>query len=564
MTDAAPAPPGLGPSQQIRRTRRWAWVLAGLLCWLVGYPLLLTALEAFGGVRDPTLQYFAEFFGRPDEWRALWRSAWLSVVSVALAALVGVPLGFIFERTEFPGRQVLGVLVALPVALPPLVGVIAFLFLYGESGFLARALQAIGFESVRWTFSGPVPILLVHTYSFYVYFYLMTRAGLARLDGAKVDAARSLGASRFMILRRVTLPLLRPSLAGASILTFMTALASFSAPYIFGGGFRVMPTQIVASKLNGEVGMAQVETVMLGLMALCGLLLLRLLDTTDDLAAGERGVPPARAHLTTPGARVVAALAGWLLALVLLLPHLTLLLLSLVPPNTWTIEALPPVLSLRNYGALFSEPERLRPMLNSLWMATAATAAALCLAILAARAALRLRGFIGRLLGALLIAPWAIPGTVFAIALATCFSVSQPWALRFILVGTSWILPLAYLVRSLPVTGRAVLAGLRQMDSTLEEASASLGASGPRTFWKVVLPLLRPALFAGGGLALITALGDFVVSINLYTFETRPIAIEILSSLRLQETGVAAAYGVFLMILSALVFLIWGDRLQRD
>jgi len=101
MTD--PAITHSVPDLQIRRTRRWAWLLAGLLCWLVGYPLLLTALEAFGGVRDPTLQYFAELFGRPDEWRALWRSAWLSVVSVVLAALVGVPLGFIFERTDFPG-----------------------------------------------------------------------------------------------------------------------------------------------------------------------------------------------------------------------------------------------------------------------------------------------------------------------------------------------------------------------------------------------------------------------------------------------------------------------------
>ena len=548
----------------MKGSRRAAWILAFFLCWLIGYPLLLTALEAFGGVSEPTLRYFSEFFERADEWRALWRSAWLSVVSVALAAVVGIPLGFVFERTEFPGRRILGVLVALPVALPPLVGVIAFLFLYGESGFLARAIQAVGFSSVRWTFTGAVPILLVHTYSFYVYFYLMTRAGLARLDSAKVDAALSLGASRWMVLRRVTLPLLRPSLAGASILTFMTALASFSAPYIFGGGFRVMPTQIVASKLNGDLEMAQVETVMLGLLALGGLLLLRLLDTEEDLAAGERGIPPARARLQSPGARALAAAAGWGLAFVLLTPHLTLVLLSLVPPNTWTTEALPPVLSTGNYARVVSEPERLRPLLNSLWMATSATAAALCLAVLAARASVRLRGILGRLLSGLLVMPWAIPGTVFAIALATCFSVNQPWALRLVLVGTSWILPIAYVVRSLPVTGRAILAGLRQMDRTLEEASASLGASGRRTFWRVVLPLLRPALFAGGGLALITALGDFVVSINLYTFETRPIAIEILSSLRLQETGVAAAYGVLLMVLSAAVFLLWGEGVQRD
>ena len=76
---------------------------------------------------------------------------------------------------------------------------------------------------------------------------------------------------------------------------------------------------------------------------------------------------------------------------------------------------------------------------------------------------------------------------------------------------------------------------------------------------RVVLPVLRPALAAGAGLAFVTVLGDFVTSIVLYTFETRPISIEILSSLRLQETGVAAAYGVLLMVLSTIAFLVWGS-----
>jgi len=158
--------------------------------------------------------------------------------------------------------------------------------------------------------------------------------------------------------------------------------------------------------------------------------------------------------------------------------------------------------------------------------------------------------------------PWAIPGTVFAIALGTAFSVHAPWFGRFIWIGTPIILPLAYLVRCLPITGRAALAGLRQLDPALEEAAHSLGASRARAFARVTLPLVRPAVVAGLGLAFITALGDFVTSIVLYTFDTRPISIEILSSLRLQETGVAAVYGVLLMLVSGTAFVIWG-RDQR-
>lgn len=550
--------------------RRGLWpvlALAALLAWLVGYPLLMTVLQSLGlaatGIRAGgglTFEHYAQFIGRGDEWLALWRSLWISVASVVLAAAVGVPLGFVFERADFPGRRLLGALVALPVALPPLVGVIAFLFLYGETGFVTRAVQgALGLESAPWRLGGAGAILLVHAYSMYVYFYLFTRAGLARLDAALGEAAASLGAGRWRTLTRVTLPMLRPSLAGAALLTFMTALASFSAPYIFGGGFRVMTTQIVFSKLNGEDAMAQVETVTLALMALAGLWALQKMSPPAATAGAVRGIAPARRRLASPAARAGAAVAGWGLAALLLLPHATLVLISLVPRGTWTVETIPPVLDLTNYLAL-ADRAQWKPIVNSLWMASAATLAAVALGLAAARASLRRGGRLGGLLEGLVALPWAIPGTVFAIALAATFSAHEPWLGRFVLVGTPWILPLAYLVRDLPMTGRAAFAGLGQLDPALEEAAASLGAGPWRTLGRVVLPLVRPAIAAGAALAFITALGDFVASIVLYTYDTRPISIEILSSLRLQELGVAGVYGVLLMIAGTIVFVFWGEK----
>jgi iron(III) transport system permease protein len=166
----------------------------------------------------------------------------------------------------------------------------------------------------------------------------------------------------------------------------------------------------------------------------------------------------------------------------------------------------------------------------------------------------------GRALESLLGLPWAVPGTVFAIAIATAFSVHAPWAGRFILVGTIWILPLAYLVRNLPITSRAILAGFRGLDPSLDEAAASLGAGRWRTLRRVTLPLLRPALLAGASLAFVTAFGDFVTSIMLYTYDTRPVSLEILSSLRQSDVGVAAAYGVVLMLVSGLVFAVGSER----
>ena len=538
-----------------RRSEIAAAALTLLLAWLVIYPILVVA----GDAAHPSA--LRAFLTRSGEWAALWASVWISLVSVILAAAIGIPLAFLFEWFDFPGRKTLGALIALPVVLPPLVGVIAFLFLYGESGFIARAIQSLlHLQSAPWRLQGSVAILLVHAYSMYVYFYLFTRAGLAKLDVSMLEAAQALGADRRATLWRVIVPLLRPSLVGAAILTFMTALGSFSAPYIFGGGFRVMTTQIVATKLNGDLPLAMVETVALALVAVAGLIVLRRTEGDDILVALGKGIAPRPRPIRRASVRWLAAGAGWGLAVLLLLPHLTLGLVSLVPYGAWTTEVLPPVINFDNYRRLFSEPERLRPMWNSLWMAGASTAVAVAIALAGGWLVVRRRVAWRRAIEALLALPWALPGTVFAIALAITFSVHAPLQLRFVLVGTAVILPLAYLVRALPLTGRGVLAAYRQLDPTLEEAAASLGAGRWRTLMRVTLPQLRPGLAAGASLAFVAALGDIVASIVLYTYETRPVSIEILSSLRLAETGVAAAFGVVLMLVSALVLGVGARR----
>jgi len=115
-------------------------------------------------------------------------------------------------------------------------------------------------------------------------------------------------------------------------------------------------------------------------------------------------------------------------------------------------------------------------------------------------------------------------------------------------------------VRDIPIAGRALLAGYRGLDPSYEEAASVLGAGRLRTLGRVLLPLLRPSLVAAATLAFVTAFGDFVTSILLYTYDTRPISLEILGSLRSGDVGAAAAYGVVLMLVSAAVFLLAVER----
>ena len=541
--------------------RPWGVLLALLLTWLVVYPIGLVLIEAFRADGAWSLVNLREFAEHREEWGALWNTLWISFASVALAGVIGIPVAFVFERLDFPGRRMLGALVALPAVLPPLVGVLAFMFLYGESGFVARTVQMVlGLDRAPWRLQGAGAILLVHAYSMYVYFYLFTRAGLARLDASMLEAAQSLGAGRWETLRRVTLPLLRPQIAAAALLVFMTSLGSFSAPYIFGGGFRVMTTQIVSTKLNGNDGLAMVQTAMLAIVALVGLWLLERGRGARTVAVLQKGAAPDAHAIRAPLARWGATGLGWAFALFLLLPHLTLLVVSLVPRGTWTTELIPPAWTLGNYAALLADPERLRPMVNSLWMAAVATVGVVLLTLWAGRIVVQRKARLGRAIEALTNVPWAVPGTVLAIAVATTFSVHAPWVGRVVLIGTLAILPLAYLIRNLPIAAGSILAGFRQLDPALDEAAASLGAGRARTMWRVTVPLLRPAILAGAALAFATALGDFVTSIVLYTYHTRPISIEILSVLRGYDVGQAAAYGVVLMLISAGAMLIGTRR----
>ena len=540
--------------------RAWPFlVVVGVLLWVVLYPHLFVLGESLRIDGRVSLDGYRAFFTSRAELEALWGSLWISAGSVVLSALIGVPLAFLFTRFEFAGRTLFGALAALPVLLPPLVGVISFLFLYGESGIITRGVQlALGLDAAPWRLVGGWAVLLVHAYSMYVYFYLLTAAGLSRLSASTGEAAESLGASRVRVFFRVTLPMLAPALGAASILVFMTSMASFSAPYVFGGGFRVLTTQIFTSKVNGELSLAMVETVVLATASLLVLGMLRRFESGREFAAVGKGVAAERRGVSARWARWMIPTVGVGGVLMLLLPHLTLVLVSFVPEGSWTTQLLPTEFTTENYRELFSSVQLWVPVANSLQMASLSTAANVFFCFLAAYLLVR-RPFRGRgAVAFLTMLPWALPGTVIAMALATTFSVNSPFVGRFVLVGTFWILPLAYFIRNVPLVAQAAIASFRQYDVSLEEAATGLGASWFLTMRRVAAPLVLPGLTAGGLLAFVTALGEFVSSILLYTYRSRPISVEILSQLRAFDFGAAAALGVVLAILMTIVFALGG------
>jgi iron(III) transport system permease protein len=528
-----------------------------LLAWSVVLPNVSVIAGSFARGLDD----WRAFAASPADREALRSTLIISIGSVIAALFIGLPLAFLLGRFEFRGRRALSAVATLPAALPPLVGVIAFLFLYGESGVITRLVQRLlGLDHAPWSLTGLSAIVFVHAYTMYVYVFLFVAAGLERYDSTLDEAAAGLGASRARVLRRITLPLLTPSIAGAMLLVFMSSLGSFSAPYIFGGGQRVLATQILVSKLNGSMGLAYVETTVLALTAVAALAGLRWLERRRQYVLAGKG-KTTRTVVRSRTARTLAPVLAVIVVTFLVLPHAMVVLVSFARDGAWTTQILPPEYTLDNFRRLGSDPELWRPIQNSVAMSLLATVANAIVCFIAAYLIVLTRAPGRRVLQLLVVLPWAIPATAIALGLAATFDVNQPVTGRVLLVGTFWILPLAYFVRNVPVVTSAVEGSLRQMDPTLEDAARGLGASWFLAMRRVVLPAARPGLVAGTMLAAIAAVGEFVASVVLYTHANRPISIEILAQLRNLSFGTAAAYSVLLIGLVLAITL--GARLAE-
>ena len=512
------------------------------------------------------LDNYREFFNleHRGNLEALRNSLFISLGSVILSAIVGISLAFIFTRYRFPGRDLFASLAILPLVLPPLVGVISFMFLYGESGIFPRGLQALlHLERPPFAVDGVAAILLVHTYTMYVFFYIFVSAALGNIDTSVVESAYNLGASRWMVFRKIILPLLTPALVAASLLVFMTSMASFSAPFLFAPSYRILSLQIFFSKVSNDMDMAATQAVILSAISIAFLLIMRWYSGRRQYVMISKGVGAYETEIKGRFSRYFMGALGTLIVLILLLPHLTVILMSFVRDGTWTDQILPPEYTHQNYVKLFTNLKVLKPIINSLKMASLATAGNLVFGILAAYLLAKRRFFGKGFVDTLVMLPWALPGTVVAMNLIFAFNRRSIFTGNQILVGTFWILPLAYFIRNIPLVFRATYAALQQLDDSLEESARNLGASRFYAFRKVVMPLVMPGILAGTLLAFVTALGEFVASILLFIPSNKPISVEIYSQLdRLANFGTASAYSVLLIMLITAV-LIFSNKVLK-
>ncbi|KPN97638.1 iron ABC transporter permease [Lysinibacillus sp. ZYM-1] len=528
----------------------------------VVYPFYQTFIQSFAG--DEALLHYRKFFdlASPANLEALWTSIYISIISVLCCAIVGVTMAFLLERYNFPGRRILSILVLVPMALPPLVGVLSFSFLYGDSGIFPRIFQHLfGLDHVPFSLKGIWGVIVVHTFTMYTYFYLTASAAIKGLDPALEEAATSLGAGRIRVWTKVILPMLTPSIVASSLLVFMISMASYTAPLMFGVE-RTMTMQIYLSRTNGNLEMAATQSMILSFVSITFLIIMRWYQNRRNYQNLSKGISVHRSEVSSKKIKMAAAIASFIGTLILILPILVLILISFSVDGAWKTQILPTDYTMDHYIALFSDERTWRPIWNSIQMGIVATFGNIIFGVAAAYAMVRLN-FKGKtLLDILIMVPWALPGTVVAVNLIAAFSTENIFAFNQVLIGTFWILPLAYFIRHLPLVFRSTSASLVQLDQSIEEASRGLGANWWYTFRRIVVPLTFTGILAGTLLALVQSFGEFVASILIYSTSTIPLSVAIFQKLYAFKFGTACAYGV-LQICLILVVLIISEKLSK-
>jgi thiamine transport system permease protein len=466
-----------------------------------------------------------------------WFTLWQAAASTALTLAAALPGAYVFARYDFPGKRLLRALATVPFVLPTVVVGTAFLALVGPGGTLGVRL-----DGTIWA------ILAAHVFFNYAV-VLRTVGGLwAHLDPRLEEAARLLGASRWRVFSRITLPLLRPALAAAASIVFLFTFTSFGVVLILGG----------ARLATLEVEIYRRTTAFFDLPLAAVLALVQLVGVTALLLAYSRYQERRSVEQTLrPAAEVAhrprtagerALVAGVLVPTYcfLLGPLAVLVARSLHGPTGWGLASYRALGEPGRTGAVLVDP--LEAVGNSVSFAVVATLVALAVGLMAAAVIAYRRGRAGRWFDALLMLP--LGTSAVTIGFGFLVALDAPVDLR-----SSWVLiPLAHALVAMPFVVRTVVPVMRSVRTRLREAAAVLGAA-PRRVWKEVdLPMVARAAAAGAGFAFAVSLGEFGATafIARPNTTTLPVAIfRFLGQPGALNFGRAMAMSVILMVVTA-------------
>ncbi|RGE19384.1 iron ABC transporter permease [Leucobacter sp. wl10] len=494
-------------------------------------------------------------------WQPLGGSLLVGLGTGVLSTVIGAGLAWIVVMSDVPGRRIIGVLAAIPFALPSFAIALAWesVFRNDRIGGSAGLLFSLGVPVPDWLAWGPVPVILTMVAHYFSLSFVVIAAALAGVGGDLVAAAEITGASRLRVAARIVLPAVTPAMLSGFLLAFAEGVSNFAAPALLGlpVRFQTLSTRLYGAISTGDTERGYVLSILLVVIA--GLILFSGTRLTRGRSFSTITGKASRVRIARTGIwRLPLAALGWTIVLLtavvpgILLAGSTLLrrtnsLEGGLTLHYWTGES-DPAISQGMRGVL-RDPTVLGALGGTLMLGVTVAVGAVLIGMLSAwviRAMPRAKTANG-IIGLLSYVPFLIPGVALGAAFIAQFgSATGPFGSLY---GTFWIIALAGIAASIPFAFQTANAALGQVSRELDEAAVLTGASGARRFARISVPLVSRGLAGGGILVFVTMVRDLSVVVLLVTPATPLLSM---MTFRYASEGFAQQAAAITLIIAAI------------
>lgn len=475
----------------------------------------------------------------------------LGVLAGLCATALGLALALIVSRTDFRMKRWLRALSILPIITPPFVVGVAIIVLFGRTGIITVEIANIlDVRPSRWVYGLP-GILMAQILAFTPVAFLVILSALDSINPTLEEASTTLGARPFKTFRHVTLPLLRPALAAAFLLTFIESLADFGNPIVLGGGYDVLSTKIFFAVVGAQYDLGRAATLSVLLLALTVIAFIiqqawvgRATYVTVSGRSDAGLVSPVPSALKWIALAVITpfvffTFGVYLIVLVGGFVH-DIARVELTPTfaHLWTAFSFEITdTGLKLFGSAWNS------IITTLWVSALSAPLTMGIGILTAWLIAR-QDFAGKpIFEFVTLLSFAIPGTVVGVSYIAAFNVPP-----IDMTGTLWILIICFVFRNMPVGMRAGIAAFAQIDRSMEEASQTMGAGGGRVLRDIVIPLIKPSIFTALVYAFVTAMTAVSAVIFLVSARHNMATAYIMGRVENGEYALAIAYSAVLML----------------
>ncbi len=477
-------------------------------------------------------------FGRIYTYTPLQHSMTIAIGTVLLAFVIGGSLAWLVVRTDMPGRKLVNQLAVLPYIMPSWTLAQAWLVLFKnrtQGGAPGLFEYIAGQSPPDWLSYGPVPIIICCALHYYTFFFLFVSAALMSIDSNLEEAGELMGANRWRILRKITLPLVLPALLSGFIMTFSKVMGTFGGPNILGSPVKyyVVSTMLRGSLAAGDRADAFVLGIVLILFAMI------------TISFNQRVVGTRRSYETIGGRGFVATpskLRNWkkiILTIVIIFQLAVLVIpLGLLTYDTFLLRSGDfsfDNLTLQNWigeanpdyndgqPGVLRNPRIWKTAWNSIRLALYTALFTALLGVILGYAIVKGRGTrLARWVDQLAYIPYVIPGIAFGAVYIAMFA--RKIGSLPSLYGTFALLVVVSVAKHLPYSSRSGVSAMMQVGHELEEAAMVAGANVWRRWRRIIFPLTLSGFISGFLLTFITTMRELSLIILLVTRDTQVLA----------------------------------------